>query len=48
MVHKCIFSKGTVVLRRWESEAWKFSFIERADEGQITRVKDLESWRFEC
>ena len=26
---------------------WKFSFIKRVDEGCITTVKDLESWRFE-
>ena len=25
----------------------KFGFIKRVDEGWITTVKDLESWRFE-
>jgi len=28
--------------------AWqKFGFIKRVDKGEITTVKDLESWRFE-
>ena len=25
----------------------KFGFIKRVDKGEITTVKDLESWRFE-
>ena len=36
-----------MVLRRWESETWKFGFIKRVEEGRITTVKDLQSLRFE-
>ena len=39
--------KETVVLRRWERSKQKFGFIKRVDNGWITTVKDLESWRFE-
>ena len=41
--NKFLFSKETVVLRRWESETGKFSFIKRFDKGRITTVDDLES-----
>ena len=30
-----------------ESSSQKFGFIKRVDKGEITTVKDLESWRFE-
>ena len=29
------------------SNTWKFGFIKGVDEGRITTVKELESWRFE-
>ena len=41
--NKFLVSKGIVVLRRWESETWKFDFIERVDTGRMITVKDLES-----
>ena len=31
-----------MVLRRCESETWKFGFIKRVDKGGITAVKDLK------
>ena len=46
-LNKLLDSKGTVVLRRWESGKWKLGFIKRVDKSQITTVRDLESWRFE-
>ena len=45
--NKFLVSKEAVVLRRWDSETWKFGFIKRVDKGRITTVNDLESWRFE-
>ena len=44
---KFLVSKETVLLRQWEIEAWKFGFIEQVDKGQITTVKDFESWHLE-
>ena len=44
---KILVSKKTVVLRRYESETRKFCAIKRVDEGRITTMKDLESWRFQ-
>ena len=45
--NKFLVSKETVVLRRWEGSKQKFGFIKGVDKGEITTVKDLESWRFE-
>ena len=45
--NKFLVSKETVVLRRWERSKQKFGFIKRVDKGEITTVKDFESWRFE-
>ena len=47
ILHKFLVSKETVVLRRWERSKQKFGFIKWVDKGEITTVKDLESWRFE-
>ena len=44
---KFLVSKETVVLRRWERSKQKFGFIKRVDKGEITTLKDLETWRFE-
>ena len=44
---KFLVSKETVVLCQWEIEAWKFGFIEQVHKGQITTVKDFESWHLE-
>ena len=46
-INKFLVSKETVVLRRWERSKQKFGFIKWVDKGEITTVKDLESWRFE-
>ena len=35
-----------MVLRRWERSKQKFGFIKRVDKGEITTVKDLESFFF--
>ena len=45
---KFLVSWENVVLCLWESETWKFSFIKQVDKSQITNMKDLESWHFEC
>ena len=39
-------SKETVVLHWWENDIQKFGFIKWVDKGQITTVKDSESWHF--
>ena len=46
-INTFLVSKETVVLRKWERSKQKFGFIKRVDKGEITTVKDLESWRFE-
>ena len=37
-------------INQWVSQfankSWKFGFIKGVDKGQITTLKDLESWRF--
>ena len=47
-----IFSIGTInahvgTHRVRTYQALIFGFIKRVDKGEITTVKDLESWRFE-
>ena len=46
-INKFHVSKETVMLPRREIEEGKFDFIKRVDDGRITTVKYLESWRFE-
>ena len=47
-LNKILFSKQNVLLRRCESEAWKFGFIKGVDKDRITTMKDFESWLFEA
>ena len=37
-----------MVLRKWESETWEFSFINRGDKGRITAEKDFEKLTFQA
>ena len=48
IVNKIIVSEETVVLRKWESETWEFSFINRGDKGRITAEKDFEKLTFQA
>ena len=41
-VTKFLVSKENMVLRRWESETWKFGFIKRVHKGRIDR---MHKWR---